>query len=393
MEPFFLDQDADRLAPQRQWRWSAWARAGFVLAGVVVPILCFVAAKDGVWTMHRPWQSGSLDVYASLLLRWGPASAFYPLLAYSMVCLVLLVVNPARFSQSVWVRMGIYSGLVLAIQYFALVFCPSNLDITALIAGGGVLLFFLAMAIAIPWGIGAALAGLTHIYGLRRVMIGLTVLALFVLSGAIAQERMSGEPWTDVMRDIGGGSLVFILSICVVGGTPWAIACYGTMTVYLITKTKGLGLQFSLLRLMGLIAWLAAYLAAWRVSILRMLEEYAQLPTENPNCYIATAAACGHRRIVGSSAAQTADGVLLANDQLRTLKCAELVLARLTPRIHHLCRKAYDTLGPPLATGMRKSPFAADAAFVLLKPAQWLAQLALTLLAPGWRSIARSLYR
>lgn len=122
-----------------------------------------------------------------------------------------------------------------------------------------------------------------------------------------------------------------------------------------------------------------------------MLEEYAKLPTA-PGCYIATAAARGHRRFVGARLYFAADGRRFAvNDQLCRLKCFELILAHCLPRAHRVCRGAYDRLGPP-AAALLAHPLLADAAYLLLKPAEWASLALLTTLGQQGREAARRIY-
>jgi hypothetical protein len=46
---------------------------------------------------------------------------FFPLLAYSIVCYLLLLYKPSRFSQLFIVRAGIYTGVLLALHYSSVV--------------------------------------------------------------------------------------------------------------------------------------------------------------------------------------------------------------------------------------------------------------------------------
>src|SRR5262249_24674408 len=101
---------------------------------------------------------------------------------------------------------------------------------------------------------------------------------------------------------------------------------------------------------------------------------YSKLPLTAPqNCYVATAAARGHQSIVRSTRVMASDGSwFMVNDQLRRLKAAELIIEGLFPKLHRLMRSLYDQLGPPLARQMIGRPLLADAAYLLLKPAEWL---------------------
>jgi hypothetical protein len=143
----------------------------------------------------------------------------------------------------------------------------------------------------------------------------------------------------------------------------------------------------------GITAWFAAYIAAWRFAILKMYELYAALPPQPPpDCYIATAAAQGHPRFVGSWVVRRADGISMrVNEQLQVLKYAELALIAVNPRLHGFLRRRYDAVGKPLARRMR-NPFLADTAYLLLKPWEWCAILVLKWIIPEVRSLSRRMY-
>ena len=103
--------------------------------------------------------------------------------------------------------------------------------------------------------------------------------------------------------------------------------------------------------LLGLVSWFAAHCGAWRLSFIWMLEEYSQLPTTEPNrCFVCTAAARGHRRVVHGEDYRAPNGSLYrVNDQLRILKAFELLLLSTSPHAHCICRRVYDRVGPMLA--------------------------------------------
>jgi hypothetical protein len=139
--------------------------------------------------------------------------------------------------------------------------------------------------------------------------------------------------------------------------------------------------------------WIAAYLAAWRAAVVLMLQAYAKLPTEPPgDCYIATAAAGGHGRLVGSRRVLCRNGsTRRVNLQLAYFKCGELVFQAMLPGLHQIVRRVYDTLGPYLAR-LLVHPVVADAAYLALKPLEWLTRAVLTVLIGDISSIAQRMY-
>ena len=70
----------------------------------------------------------------------------------------------------------------------------------------------------------------------------------------------------------------------------------------------------------------------------------------------------------------------------------ELTLLALAPRTHHLLRRTYNSIGPRLAA-VTIRPLAADLAYVALKPAEWIAWLALSVMLGPERTLVRRLYR
>jgi hypothetical protein len=134
--------------------------------------------------------------------------------------------------------------------------------------------------------------------------------------------------------------------------------------------------------------WFIAYAAAWAAAVEQAVKAYRALPTTQPSrCYVATAAARGHRRFVR---ARVVEGMVV-NDQLRRLKLGELALAAVAPRVHVALRKVYDQVGPVLASAL-VAPILADMAYVLLKPAEWSVVVVLRRLLTNFDAVAASLY-
>jgi hypothetical protein len=175
--------------------------------------------------------------------------------------------------------------------------------------------------------------------------------------------------------------------------TPWAVASYATMSFLLIRHRKEKGFQFTLAQLMGVVTWFGGYCAAWRVAYLIVLEEYAKLPAKAPQrCYLCTAAARGHRRWVRSEEFIAADGgKCRVNDQLRCFKAFELLLLAGSPRLHRLCRRVYDAVGPAMARAIMY-PLFADIAYAALKPLEWFCRAMLFTVVrdrAGWLRLYR----
>ncbi len=376
-----------------EWRWSWPARVGFLFTGVAVPVFCFSAGAAGLaanfWS--QPWQSGSPRMYIGLLLGWKASSIVYPFLIYSMASMALLVVRPVRFSKMFVIRFGIFTGVWIALQYSVICWIfffgyPS----WAVVYEEGFALFYVLLAVFAPWSIVWLVHRLAKKHGRVRVW-SIAVVLGFVGWTLFLQFSPDGRGDVGVIFE---RELEFLHNMSLMLGTPWALAAYSTMAWYLVYRLKGDGprLQFGLLRMFGVLSWLAAYMGAWRASVNIMLAEYAQLPTEIQGCYVTTAAARGHRCVVRSDAIRIGAGVRHVNNQMRYLKCGELVLRHVAPRGHRLCRGLYDRLGPPMAS-LVVHPLLADVVYFLFKPAEWLVRCALALLLHDHKHLVMGIYR
>ncbi|MEQ1570915.1 MAG: DUF6688 family protein [Myxococcota bacterium] len=122
--------------------------------------------------------------------------------------------------------------------------------------------------------------------------------------------------------------------------------------------------------------WGALGLGGGAGAVHTLIELHAALPTEPPDCWLATVAARGDPRIVGSRPVRFADGrVRPVTRQLRVLKAFELALRARGPRLHAPVRAAYDRFGPRLAA--RLGPAGATATWFALSPVAAIAELAL----------------
>ncbi len=88
--------------------------------------------------------------------------------------------------------------------------------------------------------------------------------------------------------------------------------------------------------------------------------------------YLCTVAAGGHRKIVKPLRMGERHGhAVIVNRQLCVANAFEQLLEERTPRFHRHLRHFYDTYGFPVAKLIR-SPYAADAVYVIMKPLEWL---------------------
>ncbi len=359
---------------------SPWTTAAYFVAGNLLPSLAVLVS---VTSYGGPaWQSGQFHEFAWFLFTGPAAGLFCPFLLYSVACFTLALLKPAVVARHFAARLGLYSGVVLALHacivsgIVVLQLGDLSSPYAVITVAIAIPLTCIALALAIPalWRIGAAvrrrLANAAQKQGVVAVLM-VAPPALAVCVGLGINDQAIG--FLFALLVIAPGSFIFGLFPCSF------LAAYIAMSVR-IGRMQVASFQFRTWHVLAVMTWLAAYLAAWRFAVKSAVKAYAALPVDPPNnaCYIATAAAAGHPRLVGSYQIVTASGaVVRVNSQLVTLKCGELVLLQSLPRVHHVLRRIYDRVGPPLAYRMR-NPWVADIAYLTLKPLEWMTRLFLT---------------
>lgn len=354
---------------QENLSWSVWLAIGY--AGVILPVSCHLVTSSEPPDVPS-WQSGKLHDKLGYVLSGKAGYVLYPLLFYPVVCLSLLLIREERFANNYLVRFGIMTGLPVGTWYcivFGLVIC--NVTDWLSPQWGGVLLLS-AFGILTPFFLWATLRAL--LWTRRKlhipwvVVIGLSVIGL-----------TAGIVYTIVVEGSEGiiGLPFVVLFLSIFFGPYWCFDAYLAMTLRLLWRYPQ-RVRFTIAQLMATMSWLGAFLAACRWAVILSLEEYSKLPLEPPEtCYIATAAARGHPRFVGSWSLKTRHGAIRnVNRQLVVLKAGELALSTLTPRLHRGLRAVYDVVAPPIARRLAK-PVVADAAFLVLKPIEWVTYLCL----------------
>ena len=339
-------------------------RLTFGAFAIAAPIVNF----SFVEVMGPLWRSGKISDYIYMALLPEAAIWFFPLLAYSVISYLLILSDEERYGSFFVVRLGVYTGLILSFQYSlltALTWDPSLVILVYLTALFLPVLYFkLKSQIDVNW----------H----RRFfifLVSITVLVLYFLTAFIMSDFKS--PFL-VILFLPAMVAPFWLFFIALQAARWLWKYHETI----LTPARGL----------GIIAWLSAYGIALRFNIVKMYELYAALPTQPPNCYIATAAANGHPAFVRSHEIQLQNGQSMrVNKQLQILKCAELALLAAAPRLHKILRAVYDATGKPLARRIQ-NPFFADMAYLVLKPFEWITVLALNLVTPTWKNFVSRMY-
>jgi hypothetical protein len=395
----YLEASSPEVTESARRPLSIVARATFFYAGVLLPAICFLLAT--AIGFKGDWQSGNLDDILCYLLVPPAALPIYPLMFYPMVCMALLVINES-YARYFIVRLGVYGALLPALQYGFVLFISigsvPNLTISSvasiLFAGAvaivcGLIAFALLRWVApLVWRYVRKL--LQRVWGRWSLILPWLALAVVTLFVVIAVFGMAavGEA---IAETIGTSLGIFILG-SLAAAPFWAFAVYAVMGLRIYHHQPS-ARQFSLAQILLVISWFSAHLAAWRWGLRLAMIEYAKLPAQPPNdCYVVTAASRGHGWWVGTGQQTVAGGRRPANNQMKYLKAAELALAEASPRWHRRVRTFYDRVGPHWASRLHH-PLTADAAYTLLKPAEWLTRLLLTTLVPDFDRLARGLYR
>lgn len=113
----------------------------------------------------------------------------------------------------------------------------------------------------------------------------------------------------------------------------------------------------------------------WGLSIWQSVQTFESLPDQAPECFVVTAAAKGHPRLVGPFVTVYRGGrERRVNQQLQTFWALEAAWARRLPRGHRSFRRVYSVLGPLIARRL-SNPWMADAAYLFLKPLEWASRV------------------
>jgi hypothetical protein len=297
---------------------------------------------------------------------------------FSMFCLMVFVSDPIPAAKNVIIRLGLYGGVILALQFTAIQsisLLRSDKSIPAVVA--------------VAAGIGAAGAVLVAAV-VRRLIVDHVRLRSRYAAGigmAVVVWIVMAVVWPQLLAPL------VIIPLALVATAPsLALASYTWAAFEALKLSRGNGTSFERM-ILGSSSWLIAYLIACDLCARQVIHQYAQLPNSPPSCYIATAAAKGHPKLVGSEPCNCGGSVVFrVNDQLRYLKAGELVIRRFAPNFHTAIRAVYDRVGPALARQLT-CPLFADLTYVSLKPIEWMARGAMRCLLPQALVAARILYR
>ena len=105
-----LKQNEVRIVPE------AWyGRFLYAFVTIITPAIAFTMHHSSPVGMAE-WQSGT-DAYLEILLGGDINQMFYPFILYAIASMILLLIAPQRFAPYFAVRLGIYTGTILVVQY------------------------------------------------------------------------------------------------------------------------------------------------------------------------------------------------------------------------------------------------------------------------------------
>lgn len=359
---------------------SRLTTALLTIGGVVLPVACHALALLGA-VPAADWQTGDLHDRLRYVLSARSGAILYPFMLYAATCMTLVLVRESAHAVRGYIRFGVFTGVVVS-AWYSLVLGTLLLEIETLASAKWLWLLglWLGAAAAPLLAIGLARWGLAF-----RRKLGIpwpflvAATAILYVVGTVALQPDFVAAVLFPLRAVAIAAMGIVVLACVTG--PFlAFAAYLAMSVRLL-RWYPQARRFRLSDLLLGLTWAAGFLGACRWAVLESLAQYAQLPTSPPNsCYIATAAARGHTRLVGAREIVNRAGTRwCVNRQLVIFKAAEIAIAALAPRTHRLLRRVYNRLGP-CAAACLAHPLLADAAYLLLKLAEIPAALGLRVL-------------
>lgn len=315
--------------------------------GIILPLNLFGMSLAGFNPqVDQPWQSGELVDYICMLLHPASWFPFAPAVLLAMVSLGTWTIAPATGRH--WlVRLGMYTGVILTVQYCALLLVPLN--------------FPMLIALTIVWGCWHGLLwSILYFWpksiGIRHIMILTMMVAVIVFAFTQIEFRNLMMP------------PMFVYLAVTLASPGLSVVAYVTAVQTIrrqsIQKTRSRSVQIGI----AWLTWSLAWLVSWRLAIITMLDEYSKLSTTNPNCYLSSAAAYGHPWL--TRAKQRGDITAC----MRRLKFLEIVFKLTLPNVHQACRSWYDAYCPPLARHCQSRWALASATCICLLPLELLAE-------------------
>lgn len=342
------------------------------LVALALPIVSFPLGGE----LGPDWQTGNLTDRAALHLDPDVTIFFAPFIVVAWLAVLVTILAERVVAERRFTRWLVYSSVPLTF-HFLVVSSIAFVGVPAIL--GGLIV-----------GLWAGVLAFTRRRSLRSIAwvgYGLAALVSLAALGSVAANGLSVE---SLIRPL----LVPLLFLVLGGpGICFAIALHRSIRLRRLAPASGPNSTDTAATAVATVAWLGGYAVAWRQAANKAVELYDALPVEQPTCWVATAAANGHPRLVGSTIVSASDGSPFAvTRQLQTLKLTELVVAAVMPNAHRRLRSGYDRWGRHIA-GRLATSTQADIAYLALKPAEWLGRLVTTLALDDSAERRRRVYR
>ena len=103
------------------WPTKVW----LIVGGIVAPLVCHGLSTLGL--SNRPqWQTGSLSDKLAFILTPQAGFVLYPMLLYAMLCMGMYLYRVSRVGPPLWVRVGLWSGIPIALFYMIILAMSLN---------------------------------------------------------------------------------------------------------------------------------------------------------------------------------------------------------------------------------------------------------------------------
>ncbi len=299
-----------------------WRRYGIILSwvifGAIVPLSAFVLS-EGLYPM---WQGGARFGAASLLIK--AKILLLPLALWATVA--LLVANLRKKPSGSFTRIGLWLGLIVSL--FSLV--------AGLLADAiGVLAFFPPYAL---------------------IAISVTCLKSQSIACLPLEMGLFG-----IIKDFVGFLILGLLGL-----SPWYTPLLYGLTLRRERRQSENKEVLKPATIAGIIT--LPFVAA---AIVWAEKLYGELPSQKPECYVATAATGAHPSLVKTM--RLANGFDVSR-QLIIFKALEFFWQKRSPRSHAAFRMIYDRIGPPMAHVIGKKTAYASVTYLFLVPFAYCAE-------------------
>ena len=250
-------------------------RIKLALTGILFPGFSVGAGLAGTSaTVGDPWQTGTFETYVALFLLPHGLRWFLPFIVLSAFSMLVLVMHPPSIK---WlpVRLGLYSGAIISLQYFiAILFVGTVVSpVAASIVGPCLAL--------LVWGISCVVKKIKR-FTIFHLMIATAAVAILTAIGvAVGSDAYEAAfiPLAAIFFAAPTLNFVTYARMAVLAGNHESIERESYPKIYAAIA--------------GVFIWLTGFVFAWRQAIENVLNEYQNLPVNDPNCFVASAAAYG----------------------------------------------------------------------------------------------------